>query len=217
MPVRAHPGNAHAAREVAIGKTHPRAAEAARVKLLETETRLERHALQRRAHRAAALPQRSRRQPYRAHGSRAAELDGADDRPVAVDASRTARAIEAIECEKLARHEAARRLRGENFRPRRPHGDEQGCDHNRQPRNHTGSPPHYRRRGDCNPPLTIRIRRDFAGCWSTKSEYGYPILTTIRPRTCPSTISRVASMTSASPISFVMAASLSRSSSFARR
>src|SRR5262249_18919114 len=112
----------------------------------------------------------------------------------------------AIECEKLARHEAACRLRGENFRPRRPHGDEQGCDHNRQPRNHTGSPPHYRRRGDRNPPLTIRIRRDFAGCWSTKSEYGYPILTTIRPRTCSSTISRAASMTSARPISFVMAA-----------
>src|SRR5262245_271896 len=181
MPVRAHPGNAHAAREVAIGKTHPRAAEAARVKLLETETRLERHALQRRAHRAAALPQRSRRQPYRAHGSRAAELDGADDRPVAVDPSRAARAIEAIECEKLAGHEASRRLRSENFRPRRAHGDEQGCDHIGEPRNHPDSP----RCGDRNRPLTIRIRRDFAGCWSTKSEHGYPILTTIPAANAP--------------------------------
>src|SRR5436190_4833460 len=90
MPVRAHPGDAHAACEVAISKAHPRAAEAARVELLETETRLERHALQRRARRTAALPQRSRRQPNRAHRSRAAELDGADDRPVAVDPSRPA-------------------------------------------------------------------------------------------------------------------------------
>src|SRR5205807_5558620 len=39
MPVRAHPGDAHAACEVAISKAHPRAAEAARVELLETETR----------------------------------------------------------------------------------------------------------------------------------------------------------------------------------
>src|SRR5262249_61824452 len=74
------------------------------------------------------------RPPSRARGPRAADLDGADDRPAAVDAPRTARAIEAIECEKLARHEAACRLRGKNFRPRRPHGNEQGCDHNRQPR-----------------------------------------------------------------------------------
>jgi hypothetical protein len=41
MPVLADAGNAHAAREIAIGKAHPRAAEAALVELLETETRLE--------------------------------------------------------------------------------------------------------------------------------------------------------------------------------
>src|SRR5262245_52144987 len=139
MPARVHAGNAHAAREVAIGKAHPRAAEAARVELLETETRPECHPLQRRAHRPAALPQRSRRQPYRAHGSRAAELDGANDRAVAVDASRAARAIEAIECEKLARHEAPCRVRAEGFRARQT-GCEQGRNHNREPRNHTTPP-----------------------------------------------------------------------------
>ena len=45
----------------------------------------------------APRPQRSRRQPYLAHRSRAAELDGADDRAVAIDAPRSARAIETIE------------------------------------------------------------------------------------------------------------------------
>src|SRR6516162_5288623 len=72
MPARADAGNAHAAGEVAIGKTHPRAAEAALIELLEMKARLERHAPKRRADRLAFCPQRSRRQPYRAHRSRAA-------------------------------------------------------------------------------------------------------------------------------------------------
>src|SRR5262249_44812518 len=41
MPVRAHAGNAHAAGEVAIGKAHPRAAEAALIQLLEMKARLQ--------------------------------------------------------------------------------------------------------------------------------------------------------------------------------
>src|SRR5262249_45470271 len=85
-------------------------------------------------------PQRSRRQPYRSHRSRAAELDGADDRAVAVDASGAARAIKTIECEKLARHEAPRRVGAERFRARQT-GCEQGRNHHREPRNHTNPPP----------------------------------------------------------------------------
>src|SRR5262245_40854677 len=119
MPARAHAGNAHAAREVTIGKAQPRAAEAALGGLFETETRLKRHPLKRRAPRLTAHPQRSRRQPYRAHRSGAAELNGADHGTVAVNAPRAARAVEAVEREKLAGDEAPRRLRAEHFRPRR--------------------------------------------------------------------------------------------------
>ena len=79
MPARAHIGNAHAAREVAIGKAHPRAAEAAVIGLLDMEARLERHALDRRANCLASDPERPRWQRYRACRSRAAELDGADE------------------------------------------------------------------------------------------------------------------------------------------
>src|SRR5439155_2047343 len=111
VPARAHAGDVHAAREVAIGKAHPGAAEAALVDLLDAEARLERHSLQRCAHRSAALPQGPRRQPDPAHRSRAAELDGADDRTVAVNAPGPARAIETIEREKLTGHEPPRRLR----------------------------------------------------------------------------------------------------------
>src|SRR5262245_23823576 len=216
MPARAHARNAHAAGEVAIGKTHPRAAEAALIQLLEMKARLERHAAERRAERLAPDPQRSRRQPYRSHRSRAAELDGADDRAVAVDASGAARAIKTIECEKLARHEAPRRVGAERFRARQT-GREQGRNHHREPRNHTDPLPRYRRCGSRNRPLTIRIRRDFAGSWSTNPQRGYPMLTTMRPRTRPSTMSRAASITSASPISLVMAASFPRSRSLANR
>src|SRR2546429_540419 len=117
MPPRANAGNAHAAREVAIGKAHPRAAEAARVDLLDTKTRLERHALKRRTHRLAARPQRSRRQPYRAHRSRAAHLDGTDHRTVGVNAPRAARAVEAVEREKLAGDDTPRRTKPASLTP----------------------------------------------------------------------------------------------------
>src|SRR5213595_2018544 len=90
------------AREVAIGKTHPRAAEAAVIGLLDVEARLERHALERRANGLTSDPERSRRQRYRACPSRAAELDGADQRAVTIDAAGAARAIETIKREKLA-------------------------------------------------------------------------------------------------------------------
>src|SRR5262249_300407 len=169
---------------------------------------------ERRAERLAPDPQRSRRQPYRSHRSRAAEPDGADDRAVAVDASGAARAIKTIECEKLARHEAPRRVGAERFRARQT-GGQQGCNHPREPRNHTDPLPRYRRCGNRNRPLTIRIRRDFAGSWSTNPQRGYPMLTTMRPRTRPSTMLRAASITSASPISLVMAASFPRSRSLA--
>src|SRR5262245_37778135 len=139
MPARAHAGNAHAPREVAIGKAHPRAAEAALIELLEMKARLEQHAPKRRADRLALYPQRPRRQPHRPHRSGAAELDGADDRAVAVNAAGAARAIKTIECEKLAGHEAPRRVRAEGFGARQA-GCEQGRNHNREPRNHTDPP-----------------------------------------------------------------------------
>src|SRR5262249_28820202 len=140
MPARAQAANAQRPGEAAIAKPHPRAAEAALIQLLEMKARLERHAAERRADRLAPDPQRSRRQPYRPHRSRAAELDGADDRAVAVDASGAARAIETIECEKLARHEAPCRVRAEGFRAPQT-GCEQRRNHNREPRNHTNPPP----------------------------------------------------------------------------
>src|SRR5262249_4906842 len=102
MPARADAGNAHAPGEVAIGKAHPRAAEAALIELLELKARPDPQPPERPAAPPPAPPQRPRRQPYRAHRSRAAELDGADDRAVAVDAAGAARAVKTIECEKLA-------------------------------------------------------------------------------------------------------------------
>src|SRR6266403_1530727 len=87
MSARAHIGNVRAACEVAIGKAHPRAAEAVVICLLDMEARLERHALERRANCLASNPERPRRQRYCACRSRAAELDGADDRAVTIDAA----------------------------------------------------------------------------------------------------------------------------------
>src|SRR5437016_3072470 len=60
------------------------------------EARLERHALERRANCLASNPERPGRQRYCACRSRAAELDGADDRAVTIDAAGAARAIETI-------------------------------------------------------------------------------------------------------------------------
>jgi hypothetical protein len=99
--LRAHVGNAHMAREVAIGKPHPRTAEASRVDPLKMETRLERHALNRRADCLASDPERSRRQRYRACRSRAAELDGADDQAVIIDAALAARASKQLNAKSL--------------------------------------------------------------------------------------------------------------------
>src|SRR5262249_25794949 len=161
-------------------------------------------------------PHPPRRQPHRPHRPRAAELDGADDRAVAIDAAGAARTVKTIKGEKFAGHEASRRVRAERFRARQA-GCEQGRNHDREPRNHTNPLPRYRRCGNRNRPLTIRIRRDFAGSWSTNPERGYPILTTMRPRTRPSTMLRAASITSASPISLVMAASFPRSRSLSNR
>src|SRR4029453_6463334 len=140
MPARAHAGDAHALREVAIGKAHPRAAKAALGGLFEVETRLERHALERRANCLASDPERSRRQRYRACRFRAAELDGPDHRAVTIDAAGAARAIETIKREKLAGYEAPRGVRGEAFRAGRA-GCKQDQNHHRQPSNHTGPSP----------------------------------------------------------------------------
>src|SRR5205807_7833365 len=85
MSARAHIGNVRAACEVAIGKAHPRAAEAVVICLLDMEARLERHALERRANCLASNPERPGRQRYCACRSRAAELDGADDRAVTIE------------------------------------------------------------------------------------------------------------------------------------
>src|SRR5262249_62306487 len=79
MSARAHVGNVRAACEVAIGKAHPGAAEAAVIGLLEMEARLERHALERCTNGLASDPERSRRQGDRAWRSRARQLDGGDE------------------------------------------------------------------------------------------------------------------------------------------
>src|SRR6266567_4743917 len=140
MPARAHAGDAHALREVAIGKAHPRAAKAALGGLFEVETRLERHTLERRANCLASDPERSRRQRDRACRSRAAELDGPDHRAVTIDAAGAARAIETIKREKLAGYETPRGVGGEAFRAGRA-GCKQDQNHHRQPSNHTGPSP----------------------------------------------------------------------------
>src|SRR5262249_21756405 len=133
-------GNAHAAGEVAISKAHPRAAEAALIQLLEMKARLQRHSPGRRAVRPPPYPQPSRPPPHRPPPSRPPAPDGADHRAVAVDAAGAARAIKTIECEKLAGHEAPRRVGAEGLRARQT-GCEQGRNHNREPRNHTNPPP----------------------------------------------------------------------------
>src|SRR5262245_5979258 len=139
MSPRAHTGNAHATREVAIGKPHPGAAEAAVISLLDMEAWLERHALERRANCLAFYPECARRQRYRALRSGAAELDGAHYRAVPIDAAGAARAIETMKREKLAGYEAPRGIRVEAFGAGRA-GCEQDQNHHGQPSNHTHSP-----------------------------------------------------------------------------
>src|SRR5262245_50992087 len=126
--------------EVAIGKPHPRAAEAAVIRLLDMEARLERHALERPANCLASDPECARRQRYRALRSRAAELDGADHRAVTIDAAGAARAIETIKHEKLAGYEAPRGIGAEAFRAGRA-GCQQDQNHHCQPSNHTEASP----------------------------------------------------------------------------
>jgi len=104
------------------------------------EARLERHTLQRRANCVTSDPERSRRQRYRARRPSAAELDGADDRAVTIDAAGAARAIETIEREKLAGYEAPCGVGGKAFRARRT-GCEQDQNHHPQPCNHTEPSP----------------------------------------------------------------------------
>src|SRR5262245_23462408 len=126
--------------EIAIGKPHPRAAEAAVISLLDMEARLEWHALERPANCLASNPERPRRQRYRALRSRAAELDGADDRAVTIDAAGAARAIETIKREKLAGYEAPRGIGAEAFRTGRA-GCEQDQNHHCQSSNHSEASP----------------------------------------------------------------------------
>src|SRR5262249_40920112 len=136
---RATPHNAQCdvrAGEIAMGNPHPRAAEARVIGLLDMESRRKRHAPERRANCLASGPECARWQRYRALRSRAAELDGADDRAVPIDSAGAARAIEAIKREKLAGYEAPRGVGGEAFRARWA-GCEQDQNHHCQPCKHT--------------------------------------------------------------------------------
>src|SRR5499433_1918740 len=126
--------------ETAIGKPHPRAAEAAVIGLLDMEARLKRHALERRANCLASDPECARRQRYRALRSRAAELDGADDRAVTIDTAGAARAIETMKREKLAGYEVPCGIGSEAFRAGGA-GCEQDQNHHCQPSNHTEASP----------------------------------------------------------------------------
>src|SRR5262249_13343238 len=125
--------------EIGIGKPHPRAAEAVVIGLFDMEARLKRHALERRADCLASGPECARWQRYRALRSRAAELDGADDRAVAIDAAGAARAIETIKREKLAGYKAPRGIGVQAFRAGRA-GCQQDQTQHCQPSNHTTPP-----------------------------------------------------------------------------
>src|SRR5262245_15689792 len=126
--------------EVAISKPHPRAPEAAVIRLLHMEARLDWHALERRANCLASDPECARRQRYRALRSRAAELDVADDRAVTIDAAGATRAIETMKREKLAGYEVPCGIGSEAFRAGGA-GCEQDQNHHCQPSNHTEASP----------------------------------------------------------------------------
>ena len=134
MSPRAHTGNAHATREVAIGKPHPGAAEAAVISLLDMEARLERHALERRANRLAFYPECARRQTCAPVPRRGTGWCPLPNRPQ--DAAGAARAIETMKREKLAGYEAPRGIGVEAFRAGRA-GCEQDQNHHCQSSNHT--------------------------------------------------------------------------------
>src|SRR5262249_22932987 len=97
-------------------QTHPPTAQTAGVRLLHIETQPLQHARERRESCLASGPECARWQRSRALRSRAAELDGADDRAVAIDAAGAARAIETIKREKLAGYEAPRGIGVQAFR-----------------------------------------------------------------------------------------------------
>ena len=120
--------------EIAIGETHARhrTAKTAFGVLDQIEARLERKALQRRAHRLTANLQRIAGKPDMAHRAGACELHGAGGATVIENAACAAGAIEAGECEHLARHEPAgfigiHRLPGQSGRNHR--GGENGPQH----------------------------------------------------------------------------------------
>jgi hypothetical protein len=73
-----------------------------------------------------------------AHLARTPELDGADDRPVGVDAALAARALEALVVEQLADDEPARLLGGHLARDCRHGGHE--ADHQRNATQHRTRP-----------------------------------------------------------------------------
>jgi hypothetical protein len=90
--------------EVAIGGVNPskRTAETLSTCLGEIEARLKWDPTQRSADGLTLDFKRSCRQPYFVDRPRAADLDGAYDRPVVVYTASTARTIEASEAEQLA-------------------------------------------------------------------------------------------------------------------
>src|SRR5262249_56082271 len=80
----------------------------------------------------ASDPECAHRQRYRALRSRAAELDGADDRAVTIDTAGAARAIETMKREKLAGYEVPCGIGREAFRAGGA-GCEQDQNHHWQP------------------------------------------------------------------------------------
>src|SRR3569832_1575312 len=197
-------------REFARGEseTGNRAAEAHLAEFLEAEAGLHRQAAQACANRLALDPQSPRRQMRVAHRARALELDRADDRAVSIDPALAARAFDAGVVEHLADDEAARFLGSHLAGERRDGGHEAECEryatqhHEHSETNATGT--------DCGSTLSLA---DYAGGSSPNPEHVYPILTTIRPLTCPFRMSAAALGTSERPISVVIAASFWRSRS----
>ena len=121
--------------EVAIGGVNPgkRAAETLSTRLREVEARFKWDATQRSADVRSLYLKRSCRKPYFVNRPRAADLDGAYDRPVVVYTARAARTIEASESEQLAKNKTSRRLSiqalGAHWAAR-----EQSSEYNRTPR-----------------------------------------------------------------------------------
>src|SRR5215207_1607227 len=195
-----------AAGEIAIGKseTRNRAAETLPAGLLKIETRLEQHALDRSTDPLAFHLQRAGRQHGMTRRTAALHLHDAGDGAVGMNSPGALGALETTEGEHFPNNETPRLLRLELFRSRR--NRRQRHQHHRQTQRHHNSLP-----------LLTLTNPHYAGGSSLNPERVYPILTTMRPRTCPSTIWRPASITAASPISWVIARNLPRSRSEAKR